>query len=394
MIDVLRRPRPARARPARRLPGRVGRASREDLRHRRAASRGAGRCTASPSTSTPTCRCSTTSCRAASPTRAVTSLAAEGVRVTMREVVDAVVERAPPSAGAAAVERQRRGVGAAADAASRRRAADRRRASPSGCGSRPTWARATASSSGRCASLDLVTVCEEAGCPNIFECWADGTATFMINGDRCTRACGFCLVDTRQPRAARPRRARARGRGGGAHGPGPRRGHRRGPRRPARRRRRRRSPATIDAIRRRVPGHRGRGADPRLQGRPRRARRRSSPPGPTCSTTTWRRWPACSGRCGRRRPTPAAWPCWPGPRPPACVTKSGLIVGHGRDRGRGAGGAWPTCATSASTSSPSASTCARPPTTCRWPAGGRRTSSTRCAASARPWASPTCRPRR
>jgi lipoic acid synthetase len=48
-------------------------------------------------------------------------------------------------------------------------------------------------------SLDLVTVCEEAGCPNIFECWADGTATFMINGDRCTRACGFCLVDTRRP---------------------------------------------------------------------------------------------------------------------------------------------------------------------------------------------------
>jgi lipoyl synthase len=48
-------------------------------------------------------------------------------------------------------------------------------------------------------SLDLVTVCEEAGCPNIFECWADGTATFMINGDRCTRACGFCLVDTSKP---------------------------------------------------------------------------------------------------------------------------------------------------------------------------------------------------
>jgi lipoyl synthase len=48
-------------------------------------------------------------------------------------------------------------------------------------------------------SLELVTVCEEAGCPNIYECWADGTATFMILGDRCTRACGFCLVDTRKP---------------------------------------------------------------------------------------------------------------------------------------------------------------------------------------------------
>ena len=47
--------------------------------------------------------------------------------------------------------------------------------------------------------LGLVTVCEEAGCPNIYECWADGTATFMINGSRCTRACGFCQVDTRHP---------------------------------------------------------------------------------------------------------------------------------------------------------------------------------------------------
>lgn len=49
--------------------------------------------------------------------------------------------------------------------------------------------------------LDLVTVCEEAGCPNLSECWSDGTATFMINGERCTRACGFCLVDTRHPEA-------------------------------------------------------------------------------------------------------------------------------------------------------------------------------------------------
>ena len=55
--------------------------------------------------------------------------------------------------------------------------------------------------------LDLVTVCEEAGCPNIYECWADGTATFMINGERCTRACGFCLVDTRHPEAIDPAEA-------------------------------------------------------------------------------------------------------------------------------------------------------------------------------------------
>ncbi len=49
--------------------------------------------------------------------------------------------------------------------------------------------------------LELNTVCEEAGCPNIYECWADKTATFMILGDRCTRACGFCEVDTRKPLA-------------------------------------------------------------------------------------------------------------------------------------------------------------------------------------------------
>jgi lipoic acid synthetase len=47
--------------------------------------------------------------------------------------------------------------------------------------------------------LDLVTVCEDAGCPNLSECWSDGTATFMVLGERCTRACGFCLVDTRRP---------------------------------------------------------------------------------------------------------------------------------------------------------------------------------------------------
>jgi lipoic acid synthetase len=47
--------------------------------------------------------------------------------------------------------------------------------------------------------LSLVTVCEEAGCPNLSECWKDGTATFMVLGERCTRACGFCLVDTRKP---------------------------------------------------------------------------------------------------------------------------------------------------------------------------------------------------
>lgn len=47
--------------------------------------------------------------------------------------------------------------------------------------------------------LKLTTVCEEARCPNIGECFARPTATFMIAGDRCTRRCGFCAVDTRKP---------------------------------------------------------------------------------------------------------------------------------------------------------------------------------------------------
>jgi lipoic acid synthetase len=47
--------------------------------------------------------------------------------------------------------------------------------------------------------LELNTVCEEAGCPNIYECWGSGTATFMLLGDVCTRACGFCDVTTGRP---------------------------------------------------------------------------------------------------------------------------------------------------------------------------------------------------
>ena len=47
--------------------------------------------------------------------------------------------------------------------------------------------------------LRLHTVCESARCPNQWECWSRGTATFMIAGDRCTRACGFCAVQTAKP---------------------------------------------------------------------------------------------------------------------------------------------------------------------------------------------------
>ena len=49
--------------------------------------------------------------------------------------------------------------------------------------------------------LRLHTVCESAKCPNHWECWSKGTATFMIAGDRCTRACGFCAVATLKPMA-------------------------------------------------------------------------------------------------------------------------------------------------------------------------------------------------
>ena len=47
--------------------------------------------------------------------------------------------------------------------------------------------------------LKLHTVCESAQCPNHWECWSQGTATFMIGGARCTRACGFCAVTTAKP---------------------------------------------------------------------------------------------------------------------------------------------------------------------------------------------------
>lgn len=71
---------------------------------------------------------------------------------------------------------------------------------------KPEWLRAPVTHSPNKLKLkkilkDLPTVCEEAGCPNLSECWSEGTATFMINGERCTRNCGFCLVDTRKPLA-------------------------------------------------------------------------------------------------------------------------------------------------------------------------------------------------
>jgi len=71
---------------------------------------------------------------------------------------------------------------------------------------KPNWIRVKAGSSERFREMKdtvrankLVTVCEEASCPNIGECWSKGTATFMIMGDKCTRRCRFCNVSTGRP---------------------------------------------------------------------------------------------------------------------------------------------------------------------------------------------------
>jgi lipoic acid synthetase len=56
--------------------------------------------------------------------------------------------------------------------------------------------------------LNLHTVCQEARCPNIFECWADRTATFMLGGDICTRHCGFCAVGKGRPEPLDPEEPR------------------------------------------------------------------------------------------------------------------------------------------------------------------------------------------
>ncbi|MFM2437669.1 MAG: hypothetical protein RLZ55_480 [Actinomycetota bacterium] len=53
----------------------------------------------------------------------------------------------------------------------------------------------------RVADGGLHTVCQEAGCPNIYECWEDREATFLIGGDQCTRRCDFCQIDTGRPAA-------------------------------------------------------------------------------------------------------------------------------------------------------------------------------------------------
>lgn len=163
----------------------------------------------------------------------VTSLAEEGVDVPMEHVVDLVATRAAATWGDGSVDRQdvawkqrpedlapfSRGEGPGAVVRSAgdhgvptlQRAATRLAQAGVSEGlaiatRKPDWLRPKVVHDRDVLALKqtvrghgLVTVCEEAGCPNLSECWKDRTATFMVLGERCTRACGFCLVDTRRP---------------------------------------------------------------------------------------------------------------------------------------------------------------------------------------------------
>jgi lipoyl synthase len=155
--------------------------------------------------------------------RAVTSLRAEGIEVPMVAVVEAFIARATEAFGGDIVDRQSVITGAAASAGATPVSMERplmTRLRQAGVAPeaglqisqrKPEWLRVPVRMGKEYLSLGktvhdlgLATVCEEAGCPNIYECWSEGTATFMINGERCTRACGFCQVDTRHPLALSP----------------------------------------------------------------------------------------------------------------------------------------------------------------------------------------------
>jgi lipoic acid synthetase len=157
--------------------------------------------------------------------RAVTSLEAEGIDSSMAEVTEVFLARAIEmfAGGPAEVDRRDVVTGTTGQSALVSDSPERpliRRLRQAGEEPenalrieqrKPEWLRVPVRigkeylSLGKTVhDLGLATVCEEAGCPNIYECWSDGTATFMINGERCTRACGFCQVDTRHPMALSP----------------------------------------------------------------------------------------------------------------------------------------------------------------------------------------------
>jgi lipoic acid synthetase len=156
--------------------------------------------------------------------RAVTSLRAEGIDVPFAAVVEAFIARATEMFATGLVDRHDVVTGATTPTAGDDRATVERplirRLRQAGVQPeagltisqrKPEWLRVPVRMGKEYLTLGktvhdlgLATVCEEAGCPNIYECWSDGTATFMINGARCTRACGFCQVDTRHPLPLEP----------------------------------------------------------------------------------------------------------------------------------------------------------------------------------------------
>lgn len=76
---------------------------------------------------------------------------------------------------------------------------------------KPSWIRTTAKMGPNYSDLqnivrdgDLHTVCQEAGCPNIYECWEDRESTFLIGGDQCTRRCDFCQIESAKPEGYDP----------------------------------------------------------------------------------------------------------------------------------------------------------------------------------------------
>ncbi len=160
--------------------------------------------------------------------RPVTSLAEEGIDVSMERLVDLVSEFAAERWGERDAERQdvawhhkvidlapfSRGEGPGETVTYRPPRSHARLEQAGVVGGlsietrKPEWLRPKVQHGPEVLSLkktirdlNLVTVCEDAGCPNLSDCWSDGTATFMVLGERCTRACGFCLVDTRLPMA-------------------------------------------------------------------------------------------------------------------------------------------------------------------------------------------------
>jgi lipoic acid synthetase len=158
--------------------------------------------------------------------KSVTSLRAVGATASMTEVVDAVARQAASLWGGDGVDRADVTTAASRPSPEVLASLAPSASTPTGTSVRlrgrlasagvtdgleitqrkPDWLRAplrlgaeVTRLGGTLRDLDLVTVCEEAGCPNLSECWAEGTATFMVCGSRCTRACGFCLVDTSKP---------------------------------------------------------------------------------------------------------------------------------------------------------------------------------------------------